>query len=110
MKEDVDIPYNWAAGRYGSLFLTRLRDEGKFIGNRCPSCGKVYLPPRVVCGPCFTPPEEIVELGDTGTLVSYSVVNYPFIDPETGSRRPIPYTLGVHQAGRLRHLPFPLRG
>jgi len=35
-----------------------------------------------------------VELGDTGTLVSYSVVNYPFIDPETGSRRPIPYTLG----------------
>ncbi len=92
LKQDVDLPYRWAAGRYGSVLLKAIRDECKFVGNRCPSCGKVYIPPRVVCGPCFVAPDEMVELATTGTLAGYSVVNYPFIDPETGEQRPVPYT------------------
>lgn len=91
---DVDLPYRWAAGKYFSKLLRSIRDEKKFIGNRCPSCGKVYVPPRVVCGPCFVQPDEWVELGSEGTLEGYSVVNYPFIDPETGQNRPVPYTYG----------------
>jgi uncharacterized OB-fold protein len=27
-------------------------------------------------------------------ITAFSVVNYPFIDPNTGSQRPIPYTYG----------------
>lgn len=91
---NVDLPYRWAAGRYGSIFLKALRDEKKIIGSRCASCGRVYVPPRAVCGPCFSPPDKLVELGNSGILVGYSVVNYPFIDPETGKRRPVPYTFG----------------
>lgn len=94
---DVDLPYRWAAGRYGSIMLKALRDEKKILGNRCPQCNKVYVPPRVVCGPCFVAPDEVVELSDTGTLAGYSVVNYPFIDPETGQKRPVPYTYAYIQ-------------
>lgn len=91
---DVNLPYSWAAGKHFSRFLVAVRDEKKFIGNKCPKCGKVYVPPRVVCGPCFARPDEWVELGTEGTLIGYSVVNYPFIDPETGKNRPVPYTYG----------------
>ena len=92
--EVLEIPYHWSAGRLGSKFLAAIRDEGKFYGHKCPSCGSVYLPPRRVCGPCYVQPDEWVELRDTGTLAAYSVVNYPFIDPETGALRPVPYTYG----------------
>ncbi len=93
----VELPYRWAAGRNGSLMLKALRDEKKIIGNRCPECRKVYVPPRAVCGPCFIAPDETVELPATGILAGYSVVNYPFIDPETGEKRPVPYTYGYIQ-------------
>ncbi len=92
LRSDVDLPYSWAAGRNGSMMLKALRDEKKILGNRCPKCNKVYVPPRVVCGPCFVAPDKVVELSTIGTLAGYSVVNYPFIDPETGQKRPVPYT------------------
>ena len=87
-----EIPYKWAAGRYGSRFLTEIRDHGKFWGVRCPSCQKVYIPPRRVCGPCFAEMTEWVELGEEGILTGFSIVDYGFIDPNTGKKRPVPYT------------------
>ncbi|MDD5171277.1 MAG: OB-fold domain-containing protein, partial [Syntrophales bacterium] len=36
----------------------------------------------------------LVPLSDTGVITAFSVVNYPFIDPNTGAQRPIPYTYG----------------
>ncbi len=88
------MPYEWSAGMYGSVFFREIREHGRLTGIRCPSCGKVYVPPRRVCGPCFREIEELVPLGDSGTIVAFSTVNYPFIDPATGSQRPIPYTYG----------------
>ncbi len=93
-KQTLEIPYKWSVGYMGSKFLVGIRDEGKFFGHKCSSCGNVYIPPRVVCGPCFVQPDRWVELQDTGTLTGYSVINYPFIDPETGEWRPVPYTYG----------------
>ena len=93
-QETLEIPYSWSVGYLGSKFLAAIRDEGKFYGHKCPSCGNIYIPPRVVCGPCFVQPDQWVELENTGTLMAYSIVNYPFIDPNTGERRPVPYTYG----------------
>jgi hypothetical protein len=69
----------------------------RFIGIKCPGCGKIYVPPHRVCGPCFKELTELTPLSDTGVLTAFSVVNYPFIDPNTGSQRPIPYTYGYIQ-------------
>ena len=70
-----------------SRFLTGL-SQGKFLGQRCPKCRKVYVPPRGSCPTDGVPTEEEVELGNAGTLTTYCVVNVPF----AGQSIEIPYT------------------
>jgi uncharacterized OB-fold protein len=91
------MPYEWSIGLYGSVFFHEIRKNRRFTGIRCPGCGLVYVPPRRVCGPCFRELTELVPLSDTGVITAFSVVNYPFIDPDTGKQRPIPYTYGYIQ-------------
>lgn len=90
-------PFRWSAGTYGSKFLTEIRDHGKLWGIRCPDCGKVYVPIRSVCGPCYTEMTELVPLGDEGTLITFSVVSFGFVDPSTGKQKPVPYGYAVIQ-------------
>lgn len=94
IRTETPMPYEWSIGKYGSRFFQEIRERNQFIGIRCPNCNNVYVPPRRVCGPCFKELEELVELPNRGTLTAYAVVNYPFIDPNTGKQRPIPYTYG----------------
>jgi uncharacterized protein len=91
---DLGMPYEWAVGRHGSRFFEEIRTHRRFIGIRCPRCEKVYVPPRRLCGPCFRELDDLVPLSDIGTIMAFSVVNYPFLDPDTGGQRPIPYTYG----------------
>jgi hypothetical protein len=88
------MPYEWSVGLWGSVFFQGIKEHGRFTGIRCQKCGTVYVPPRRVCGPCFAELNELLPLSDTGTIVAFSTVNYPFIDPATGRQRPIPYTYG----------------
>lgn len=87
-------PYRYSVGRAGSRFLTELRDHGRFLGLRCPGCGRVYVPPRPVCGPCYRKMEEWAEVGPLGTLTAFTVLRFAFIDPETGLKKPVPYGYG----------------
>jgi uncharacterized protein len=84
-------PFRWTAGAYGSKFLTELRDNKKFVGVKCPKCGKVYVPPRRVCGPCFEELTELVPVSDEGEVVTFTVVSFGFVDPATGTQKPVPY-------------------
>lgn len=94
---EIGMPYDWSIGLYGSRFFQELKEKKRFLGIRCTKCGKVRVPPRRVCGPCFQTMDELVELSDTGVIRAFSVVNYPFIDPRTGAQRPVPYTYGYIQ-------------
>jgi uncharacterized OB-fold protein len=87
-------PFNYAVGLHGSKFLTELRDNKRLMGIRCPACGKVYIPPRRVCGACFVENTEWVEVGPKGVIGTYTIVRYAFIDPETGHQKPVPYGYG----------------
>ena len=60
---------------------------GKIIGQRCPACGKVYVPPRGACPVDGVPTTTDVELPDVGTVTTFCVVNVPF----QGQRVPSPY-------------------
>ena len=51
----------------------------------------VLVPPRPVCGRCGGRTGEWVEVGPTGTITGFTVVEIPFIDPMTGVERPVPY-------------------
>lgn len=88
---EAEQPFRWSAGTYGSRFLTELRDHKRFVGIRCPKCGKVYVPPRRVCGPCYVELTELVPVSDEGEIITYTVVSFGFVDPATGKQKPVPY-------------------
>jgi uncharacterized OB-fold protein len=94
---EAEQPFRYAVGRYGSKFFMELRDHKRLMGIRCPSCGKVYVPPRQVCGPCFARMDELVEVQPTGTLVAFTILRFSFLDPETGKQKPVPYGYGFIQ-------------
>lgn len=87
-------PFNYAVGLHGSLFLQELRDNRRFMAVRCPGCKKVYIPPRRVCGECYVEMDDFVEVGPKGTIGTFTILRYAFIDPETGEQKPVPYGYG----------------
>jgi len=87
-------PFDWSVGRYGSKFLTSLRDHKKILGIKCPACARVLVPPRRVCGRCFVEMSDWVEVGPKGTLTAFTVLMFSFVDPDTGRERPVPYGYG----------------
>src|SRR4051794_3845221 len=82
----IELDYLYAASPEESLFYTSL-SEGKLVGQRCPTCSKVYIPPRSACPADGTPTAEEVELPDTGTVTTFCIVNVPFL----GQRITPPY-------------------
>ncbi len=59
--------FNWSVGNWMEYFYDSLK-EGKIMGSKCPACGYVSLPPRMICERCFTKAEDWVELPATGTV------------------------------------------
>jgi uncharacterized protein len=82
----VRLRYRHTASAEESRYLRALK-EGKVIGQRCPACGKVYVPPRGACPVDGVPTTTDVELPDTGIVTTFCVVNVPF----QGQRIPSPY-------------------
>jgi uncharacterized protein len=74
----VRLRYEHTASPGESVYLRGLA-EGRLIGQRCPACGKVYVPSRGVCPVDGVPADEQVELPDIGTVTTFSIVNvgYP---------------------------------
>jgi uncharacterized OB-fold protein len=75
-----------SASAQETKYLVGLKD-GKLIGQRCPRCGKVYIPPRGACPVDGVPTEQDVELPDTGIVTTFCIVNVPFL----GQRIQPPY-------------------
>jgi uncharacterized protein len=86
MAATTRLDYVFTSGLAQSKYLHGL-EQGKFIGQRCPKCKKVYTPSRGSCPTDGVPTDEIVELGNTGTVTTYCVVNVPF----AGQSIEIPY-------------------
>ena len=73
----VRVDYTISAGTAQTRFLWGMAD-GKIMGQRCPQCRKVYVPPRGACPACGVATDEEVECGDTGTITTFCIVNLPF--------------------------------
>ena len=82
----VRLRIQHSASAEESRYLIGL-SEGKVIGQRCPACGKVYVPPRGACPTDGVPTTTDVELPHVGTVTTFCVVNVPF----QGQRVPSPY-------------------
>lgn len=97
---EASQPFNYSVGLYGSFFFQELRDNRRIMGIKCSRCGKVYVPPRKVCGDCYVAMDDFVEVGPKGKIGTFTILRYAFIDPETGVQKPIPYGYGfIHLDG-----------
>ncbi|MGD3106966.1 Zn-ribbon domain-containing OB-fold protein [Streptomyces sp. YGL11-2] len=68
------LDYTYSPGRAQSRYLQALADH-RTIGERCPSCRKVYVPPRGACPTCGVATGTQVEVGPGGTVTTYCIVN-----------------------------------
>ena len=74
----VRAEFNFWVGRYMDKFYDST-EQKKVVGNKCPNCGDVFVPPRKICGKCniIIPLEDNwVELPDTGVLMNYTITPY----------------------------------
>ena len=87
VRTPAQLDYSFTAGEAKSRFLRGIAEK-KILGERCPKCHKVYVPPGGACPTDGVPTTEQVELPATGTVTSFCVVNLQFY----GSAMEIPYT------------------
>lgn len=74
----VNLDYLYAASPEESAFYRGLA-EGRILGQRCPTCHKVYVPPRSACPVDGVATTDEVELSHTGTVTTFCIVNVPFL-------------------------------
>ena len=72
----IYLQYEFTAGAALSRFLSSIR-EGRIMGQRCPACASVYVPPRGSCSRCGIPTEEEVQVSDQGVIESFTIVHIP---------------------------------
>lgn len=82
----VRLDYTYAASAEESRFYRGLA-EGRILGQRCPACEKVYVPPRGACPVDGVPTRDEVELPARGIVTTFCIVNVPFL----GQRIQPPY-------------------
>ncbi|MDX3639812.1 Zn-ribbon domain-containing OB-fold protein [Streptomyces sp. MB09-02B] len=68
------LDYTYSPGRAQTGYIEALGDR-RIVGERCPSCRKVYVPPRGACPTCGVATEERVEVGPAGTVTTFCIVN-----------------------------------
>ncbi|MGX1972101.1 Zn-ribbon domain-containing OB-fold protein [Streptomyces kronopolitis] len=68
------LDYTYAPGRAQSRYLQELSAH-RIVGERCPSCRKVYVPPRGACPTCGVATDTQVEVGPRGTVTTFCIVN-----------------------------------
>jgi uncharacterized protein len=97
------LDYTFIAGGATSRFLRGLAEK-KILGQRCPKCGKVYVPARGACPTDGVPTAEMVDLPHVGTVTTFCVVNVQFY----GQAMDLPYVSALilldHSDIPLMHL------
>ncbi|WP_019201969.1 Zn-ribbon domain-containing OB-fold protein [Tsukamurella sp. 1534] len=73
----VNLHLHHSASEPETRYL-RAMAEGRLLGQRCSTCGNVYVPPRNSCPIDGIPTTEEVDLPDTGVVTTFCVVNVPF--------------------------------
>ncbi|MFJ9175993.1 Zn-ribbon domain-containing OB-fold protein [Streptomyces sp. NPDC102360] len=68
------LDYTYSPGGAQTRYINALADN-RTVGERCPSCHKVYIPPRGACPTCGVATTDQVEVGPGGTVTTYCIVN-----------------------------------
>lgn len=93
----MDLCWKVDVGLVMAGFFKRLKVERRLYGMCCGQCGRVYLPPRPVCGNCWQAMDAWVVLGCQGVVAAKTVCHYKILDSLTGEPRKTPFVLGLIQ-------------
>lgn len=107
LKGRMDIEYAWSLGPHGARFFEALKSEKKILGLRCPVCRGVLVPPLPVCGRCYQPMTEWVELAEVGT--AKAIVPYLLEVPGQRLKPPIIFAK-IHLDGASSTFTHVLKG
>ncbi len=78
-------------------FIDRL-ENGKVAGTRCKDCGMHFFPPRADCFKCLTSRMEWFDVEGTGTLVSFSKLEFG----PMGFQDDVPYSIALLDYGAYK--------
>jgi hypothetical protein len=87
VKDSWDLStYQWRVETDGLKLLVDGFKEKKVLGRKCHKCGTIYIPGQKFCRKCFIDIDQVVEVSDKGSLVSYTATlsdirGNPFPDP-----------------------------
>ena len=105
-KETMSVEGTWDIGATtwkGNRILeeyTQGLKQKKIIGSLCPSCGKVIVPPRAICGRCHTRMDERVTVSNRGTVNCF-VVSPPVKKGEYNVLGMDPVEMGMVEEGEV---------
>jgi uncharacterized OB-fold protein len=77
MDHFISLQYEQTGTAVGREFARTLLD-GRIVGHRCPSCSRVYVPPKGFCPLCAvvtTATEHGVDVSDTGTVTTFTIID-----------------------------------
>lgn len=99
----MEADYIYTSGVAGETFFRALRDEGRLLAVRCPTCDLNYLPPRPFCERCFSELKEWVDVPTVGKVAAATTAHldrsgHPLPEPQTWALVTFP---GIH--GGLVH-------
>jgi uncharacterized OB-fold protein len=72
----IHLDFSYTPGVAASRFLRSL-EKGEIVGQRCPKCQKVYVPPRGACSMCGVATDEELTLTGKGTVTTFCITNVP---------------------------------
>ncbi|MDH7485972.1 MAG: Zn-ribbon domain-containing OB-fold protein [Anaerolineae bacterium] len=71
---EIPIASRYTVGIAGERFFREIKDHARFLGTRCETCGLTYVPPALFCERCFAQLDDWVEVTNTGTVFTYTVL------------------------------------
>ena len=102
-KKEEDLRF----GKFGTVSFTKTTrvndfidhlENGKVMASQCKSCQKTFFPPRADCCHCLASDMQWREVSGSGTLVSYSRLEFAPI----GFEGDLPYSIAVLDYGDYR--------
>ncbi len=80
--------------------------QGKLLGGRCTTCGKIHLPPRPLCDNCYSKSFEWTPIAPEGKLLTYTIIHIAPAQFQSMA----PYAVGIVQFEGGLKMPGMIRG
>ena len=80
--------------------------QKRIMGGKCKKCGKIHLPPRLLCDKCFNDQFTWQQISGEGKLLTYTIIHIAPLQFQSQA----PYAVGIIQLEEGLRLPGMIDG